>query len=508
MKEIAKTFRQDGLKTTLRNVFVFVLSLTWLVGCVMPVDKPLVTPTSNPLLLAAHSATPAPSPTAPVDLTAAPEPTATAAPSEPRSKYTLKVRFDYARHQLAVNETVTYFNHNPVDIPSLLLVIEPNRTSGVFQLDSLTWIDGTAITGSALKGVSLKVPLPQPLAPSNSVTLIINYQLNLPQHGGVLGYDSRQTNLGDWYPFLPYYQAGTGWLVYTPIGLGEHLAYDIADFEVEILPVDPKIALVYSASAQAEGDPQAGYHFQSTMARNFTWSASEKMEVLAGAAGKVKLFVSVFPEDKAAGEAALKTMGEAVKIYSDLFGTYPHPSLTMVDANFFDGMEYDGLIFLDHTYFANFAENPEGYLVTLSAHETAHQWWYGLVANDQAMEPWLDETLATYSELLFYERQYPSEVNWWWNYRVKRFNPTGWVNTTIYDYAAFRPYVNAVYLRGALFMQDLRQQMGDKEFLAFLKDYATRYRQGWVSGADFFNVLGDHTQQNMDTLIGEYFKKP
>ena len=70
---------------------------------------------------------------------------------------------------------------------------------------------------------------------------------------------------------------------------------------------------------------------------------------------------------------------------------------------------------------------------------------------------WLDESLATYSELLFYQRQYPGEVDWWWNYRVKRFNPTGWVNTTIYDYAAFRPYVNAVYLRGALFMQALRR---------------------------------------------------
>jgi aminopeptidase N len=145
--------------------------------------------------------------------------------------------------------------------------------------------------------------------------------------------------------------------------------------------------------------------------------------------------------------------------------------------------------------------------VTLSAHETAHQWWYGLVGNDQAMEPWLDETLSTYSELLFYERHYPGEVDWWWNYRVNRFTPKGWVNSTIYDFDAFRPYVNSVYLRGAQFMQKLREQSGNEVFLAFLKDYATRYRHGWVSGADFFNVLGDHTQQNLDSLIGDFFKK-
>ena len=467
-----------------------------------------MTPTSNPLSFTMPSATLLPSPTPAADLTATPEATSTAEPTAPRSKYTLKVRFDYARHQLAVDETVTYFNHSPDPIPNLLLVIEPNRTPGVFQLDSLTWVDGTDISHSGLKGANLTVPLPQPLASGNSITLILNFQLNLPQRTSILGYDARQTNLGDWYPFLPYYQSGTGWLVYTPTGIGEYLAYDIADFDVEILPVDPKINLVISASAQAEGDPQTGYHFQSTMARNFSWSASQKMSVLTGTAGKVNLFVSVFPEDKSAGETALKTMGEAVQTYSDLFGAYPHPSLTMVEANFFDGMEYDGLIFLDQNYFTNYTGGAEAYLVTLSAHETAHQWWYGLVANDQAMEPWLDETLSTYSELLFYERQYPNEVNWWWNYRVNRFKPTGWVNTTIYDYNAFRPYVNAVYLRGALFMQALRQQVGDQVFLAFLKDYATRYRQGWVSGADFFNVLGDHTQQNLDTLIGDYFKKP
>jgi hypothetical protein len=336
----------------------------------------------------------------------------------------------------------------------------------------------------------------------------LKYRLNLPQRTAILGWDNRQTNLGDWYPFLPYYQSGTGWLVYTPTGLGENLAYDIADFEVEVVPVDPKINLVISASAQAEGDAQTGYHFLLTGARSFAWSASPTMLVLTGTAGKVNLFASVFPEDKAAGETALKTMGQAVQTYSDLFGEYDHPSLTLVEANFFDGMEYDGLVFLDQNYFKNYPGGPEAYLVTLTAHETAHQWWYGLVGNDQAMEPWLDESLSTYSELLFYQRQYPGEVDWWWNYRVNRFTPTGWVNSTIYDYDAFRPYVNAVYLRGVQFLSNLREKMGDQDFLAFLKDYATRYRHGWVSGADFFNVLGDHTQQNLDTLIGEYFKKP
>jgi hypothetical protein len=359
-----------------------------------------------------------------------------------------------------------------------------------------------------LKGANLTIPLPHPLDPGNSVTLKLGYQLNLPQRPGVFGYDTRQTNLGDWYPFLPYYQPGVGWLAHKPTGIGENLAYDMASYEVEIRLADPNPNLLISASALAEGNSQAGYRYKVSNARNFSWSASDKMQVVSADINQVKLQVSVFPEDKAAGETALKTMGDALQIYSDLFGAYPHPSLTLVEATFFDGMEYDGLIFLDQQYFTHYTGGPQVYLVALTAHETAHQWWYGLVGSDQAMEPWLDETLSTYSELLYYQKYYPTDVDWWWNYRVNRFKPKGWVNTTIYEYGAFRPYVDAVYLRGALFLQVLRQQMGDQEFMAFLKDYAAHYRLGWVSGADFFNVLGDHTQQNLDLLIGEYFKKP
>jgi aminopeptidase N len=35
-----------------------------------------------------------------------------------------------------------------------------------------------------------------------------------------------------------------------------------------------------------------------------------------------------------------------------------------------------------------------------ASHEVAHQWFYGLVGDDQARDPWLDESFATYAEAL------------------------------------------------------------------------------------------------------------
>jgi aminopeptidase N len=37
------------------------------------------------------------------------------------------------------------------------------------------------------------------------------------------------------------------------------------------------------------------------------------------------------------------------------------------------------------------------------AHEVAHQWWYSLVGNDVQTESWLDEALASYSQIVYQE---------------------------------------------------------------------------------------------------------
>ena len=132
---------------------------------------------------------------------------------------------------------------------------------------------------------------------------------------------------------------------------------------------------------------------------------------------------------------------------------------------------------------------PQNYLTALAAHETMHQQWYGLVGNDQALELWLDEALCTYSELLFYEAVYPELVDWWWTFRVNRFQPSGWVDSTIYEHSAFRPYVNAVYLRGAQFVQAAREQVGDEVILAMLSDYAIRFSKRQASAEDFSRLL-------------------
>jgi aminopeptidase N len=205
----------------------------------------------------------------------------------------------------------------------------------------------------------------------------------------------------------------------------------------------------------------------------------------------VTVEVFVFPEHRAAGEAALEATVDAVMLYERLFKPYPHSSLSLVEGQFPDGMEYDGLFFLGQEYFAAYDGTPRNYLTALAVHETAHQWWYGLAGSDQALEPWLDEAWATYSELLFYEAVYPDLAGWWWDYRVNRFEPAGWVDSTIYDHRSFRPYVNAVYLRGAQFLQHLRDSLGDRAFLDLAHDLLASGTDSIVSTEQFLAIASE-----------------
>jgi hypothetical protein len=420
-----------------------------------------------------------------------------------RTQYALEVWLDYDQHQLAVSQTITYVNRAEDSLFDLVFVIESNRQPGLFHLSNLSWGDGRPVEGHELEGAKLWLPLPSPLMPGAHVSLNLSYELHIPARAAPFGFTPRQTNLGDWYPRVPPYRAGQGWLAYEPAVAGEHLVYDVADYQVDINLAGSTTKLTIAASGLVETDENR-HRYQLDNSRSFAWSTSSEYVVLTESAGSVTVTSYVFPEHLAAGETALRTSADALTVFSDLFHPYPRANLAIVEADFPDGMEYEGLYFLGKEYYAAYAGSPQGYLTAIAAHETSHQWWYGLVGNDQAIEPWLDEALATYSELLFYETVYPGLVDWWWEFRVKRFNPQGWVDSTIYDHNGFRQYVNAVYLRGALFLDEIRSLVGDEVLLAFLRDYAARGMHDIVTTGGFFAILAEHSSVDPSATIQKY----
>ena len=111
-------------------------------------------------------------------------------------------------------------------------------------------------------------------------------------------------------------------------------------------------------------------------------------------------------------------------------------------------------------------------------------------------------------EHIFLETAHPELVNWWWSFRVDAYNPKGWVDTSIYDGGKFRPYVNAVYLRGAHFLDHLRGRIGDEAYFAFMKDYLAQMSGKIATKENFLTILRQHTSTDVSDIIAEYFQDP
>lgn len=407
---------------------------------------------------------------------------------------------------MVVSEKIIYPNLTGEDLDQLALVIESSRTRGVFKLYQFAWgdMDGEEIESYTLADGLLLLPLRETLHPGEAIELFLVYSLTLPKQPGPFGYTGRQTNLTDWYAFVPPYTAQRHW-VYSPPGkVGEHLVYETADFFVDIMIDDEDYRL---AGPTATEETQDGYRYYLREARAFSWSASKETLVFEYDQGGIPVSIHVFPEHRRAGEAALIVAGQALEAFEEKFGPYPYQTLTLVEIDFGDGLESDGLFFIGEGFFEEFDGTVKNLFSILIAHETAHQWWYGQVGSHQALEPWVDEALATYSELLFYEYHYPGSAAWWWEFRVEKYALFEKVGGSIFQYQLFPNYVRGEYLQGAKFLQALREQIGDDAFFAALHEYLAAGTHKIMKGEDLLRIFAAHSDVDITPLIEAYFLK-
>lgn len=399
-------------------------------------------------------------------------------------------------------------------LTSLTLAVVPNLWANCFTLGSVA-INDAPTTAYVVNSQRMDLNLPSALGPDQIVKISIQYSLNLPfaeqedpsvSRPRIFGYTKTQMNLTNWYPFVVPF-INDNWVLHDPWYYGEHLVYDAADYEVNLKFADPAHAPVVASSGEASPNGDST-RYTLTAGRAFALSLSPDFQVVSQQIDGVTVYSYYFPFVKNGGQAVLNTTVQALQTYSQRYGPYPHKTISAVMGDFNDGMEYSAFYYLSRDFYNlyNTAATPVNYLIFVAAHETAHQWWFEQVGNDQAEQPWLDEALATYSERVFYESIYPDLVSSWWAYRVDFYQPQGFVDIPIYAGGGFRPYTNAVYFRGAHFLEDLRHRIGDDIFFAFLQDYLKQENGKIATAADFFRILNQHTKTDYSDLLRQYFQ--
>lgn len=424
--------------------------------------------------------------------------------------YTIHVSFNYLDQKAKINEKIVFLNNSSEKLNNLVLACDPLRYPDAFLLEKL-FINGILIDHVQENKNYLSLSLDPELEPREKIEIEIDYLLSIPpippaaddKKPGIFGFSSIQTNFVDWYPFIPPLTENGEWIIHDPWFYGEYLVYDLSDFNISIELLNSPPNAEIAASTLPVQHTDTTYSFVSKQARNFVWTLSPSYVIETLDHNGINISTYTFPFHQQAAPHLINEVAKAIDLFSDLFTPYPRQNLSIVEADFLDGMEYDGLFFLSRGFYNLFDYSPKNYLTFIAVHETAHQWWYSTIANDQAMEPWLDEALCTYSELLFYEKYYPELVDWWWDYRVNFYQPEGYVNQSIYEYQGFVPYRNATYLKGAQFLQYIRDTLGDQLFFEFLHEYALTETNKISTSDVFFDILKSYSEIDFQ-LNSEY----
>lgn len=442
----------------------------------------------------------------------APEETLDAAGAAPALRYRVQADLDWTARRVAVEEWIDFHNRTGAPLREIVFSVDINGDPDRFALKRLEAGAGLELHTYSLDDTRLTVSLPQPLAPEGLLTLRLSYDLAVPPiadgyrfgHLGYLGYSDRQLNLGNWLPLVAHHDPVRGWICPLPHTVGEHAARPLADFDVTLRVKGMPEGLSAVAPGAASGG-KGEWRFELTGAREMTISLSDRYEVqraTAPSGAEVVLYTFAEPgRSPDAAQHALQTATNALGLFEKLFDQpYRHERLIVVEGDFPDGMEFSGLVFVSKDWFRAWQGVPNDWLTLITAHEVAHQWWYSVVGSDQGNSPYLDEALAIYSELLYFERFLPEHVAWWWDFRVGAYEPSGFVDSPVYDFHSPRAYINAIYLQGARMMQSLREDLGDLAFFGWLQRYANQMQGQLATPYDFWGALtGDEYAATLGT---------
>lgn len=241
------------------------------------------------------------------------------------------------------------------------------------------------------------------------------------------------------------------------------------------------------------------------LVRDFAILAGPALESMARDVGGVTVRSWYLGRDRDAGRRVLEVAASALELFEQRFGAYPYRELDVVEAPLVGGaggVEFSGLVTVASMFYrpdgglgalgaalggggAGYAEAQAAMLEVVTAHEVAHQWWHGIVGSDSREHPWVDESLAQWSAMLWVEHTYGAERartegerQVAMNYRAMRMMglPDGAVDRPAGAFGPPIAYAGLVYGKGPYLYPALRAELGDEAFFTGLRAYVARYR--------------------------------
>jgi hypothetical protein len=441
------------------------------------------------------------------------------------NRYTMDVIFDDESKRLMCNQNIEYVNNTKTDLDKIYLHIYPNAFSkkefAPFEKEEMKqaypngfnegYIDLKNILNNdkkleyKIKGDKndlLEIKLGKQLNPGDKISIDMKYNVKMPNSEGRFGYGKNTINITNWFP-IACVNDDRGWNLKGYEAVGDPFYSETSDFYVKILiPKKYKMGCTGNVVNEKSDDEKILYEIEAKKVRDFAFILSTKFGINKDTYKGIS--INTYNLNEKLSSDATKMAKDSVRIFSKLFGQYPYNTYSVVASDFYiGGMEYPTLVMIDQSLYT---EKNKFLLEYVIAHETAHQWWYSVIGNDEISEPWLDEALTEYSTVLYFEEKYGKKVGdkliKTMEIQTKNHSSENIFKPTT-KYRNSTDYSLNVYTKGAVAFNEVRKEVGDEVFFNTLKEYYSTYMYENVNGAKFVE-LWNSKGVDIDRIIREY----
>jgi hypothetical protein len=465
---------------------------------------------------------------------------------------------------------------------------------GWVDVDKIQIVNGADLTSSksfvhpdddnAADQTVMRVPLPQPIPPQGSIELAVDFTSKLPRALARTGYVDDYFLVAQWFPKIGVYEgpgdrgrAAGGWNCHQFHANTEFYA-DFGVYDVELTVPSRYVvgATGFLRSQRENNDGTIIYNFYQEDVHDFAWTASPHFLKLTRtfdwgkevrgdeivtwtrtlglpadqvALRDVQVILLLQPDHRGLEDRYFRAVFNALKYYGLWYGAYPYDTLTLVDParnSHTGGMEYPTFI-TGGTYFwpGEQSSDPEG----VTVHEFGHQFWYGLVANNEFEEAFLDEGFNTYSTAKVMDVAYsprcaytrlfgmPVPLFPWLRVQAPRFPfagvggiPVGAYLSCVeeadivdergdylddakddelvrngWQYLIGASYRVNSYDRVAVTLRTLENYLGTETMARVMRTYHQRWRYRHPTLKDFIETVNEVSGRNMDWFFQQFF---
>ncbi|MDA3613195.1 M1 family metallopeptidase [Polluticaenibacter yanchengensis] len=382
----------------------------------------------------------------------------------------------------------------------------------------------------------VRIVLPEPILPKSKAEIETPFFVQIPKAFSRMGHVDQHYVLTQWYPKIAVYDVN-GWHEMPYLELGEYYN-NFGNYKVsitlpenyvvaatgslknteekewlkkqtkgnivtqpkavkkEILVKSKKIPDIPASSAQTKT-----LEYNAENVTDFAWMADKRFAVKYDTAviGNKTIDVWNFylPKDSAVWKNSMLFSKRALHFYSKEIGNYPFPQVSVVGDAFSQssGMEYPMITNL------NAADSME--LDIVITHEIGHNWFQGVIANDERTYPWMDEGFNAYFENKYARIYYSAKElelmdlgKKLLHYSILSENKDLPVNTVSVNQDIYN-FLNNTYSKPVTWLQLLNNKIGDSAFTRVIKTYYNTWQFKHPAPEDFKQLAESVTNKDL-----------